>query len=206
MKVVETQPVSVAKRVAKAVEAPKKKSDIVETGLDEQASVRSIRNVKKTAIELAPQIAATKALLADPRFDENRHMDTYSHMFDKLYQIVCIQEERCLYSEKTTNIYALVQLYTQLRALIADIRAVSDFSQLSTDISQNVLRKLVSDVGQNMLDISFYIKKSAQSFLQAKEYDKFSTTVDNLTLEHGRFLKDAYQRSVNQVEKMFKSR
>lgn len=164
---------------------------------------------KKKPVVVSPsvsQIKETEELLKTPRFTESQHMSAYADIFYTLREIIRLQEARCLNSEKTTNIYALMQLYNQLRDTIHDIRAASDFTQLSHTLVHNIIRPMLTDISQNTIDIIFYLKKEARHMLQPREFSKLDRMIDTYMIEHGRYVKEYYQRVTDQIDKAFKSK
>ena len=175
-----------------------KKSDSVNSKPKKTASQLRVEVINSKQ-DISEEIIETEQLLDTPRFKEKEHMRAYASMFKRLSQIIPIVEERCLHSEKTAPIYALMQLYNQLREVIADIRSITDFSTQSNKLVQNVLRPLTFDAGQNMIDIMFYIDRDIREYVSGDEYKRLKVKYDNYLQEHGRFLQQCYLRATEQV-------
>jgi hypothetical protein len=160
--------------------------------------------VSRVKSKLTSDIAETEAILKTETFTESQHMGAYADIFYKLREIIALQEERCLSTDKTTNIYALMQLYSQLRDTIHDIRAVSDFNELSNRLVQDIIKPMLADIGQNVVDIVYALRKEARELMNTQDYNKFSNIMNNYMLQHGSFLKQSYGRATHQISQAFK--
>lgn len=161
---------------------------------------------EKSRSGLDAQIAETKEVLRSEKFSEGTHMNAYADMFINLTKIIEQTEERCLVSERTTDIYALMQLYNQLREVIADIRAVTDFGDQANRLIQDVLRPFAFDVGQNMMDIMSSLSRDLRKIMSSDGYKSMDKLSTEYTKEHGRFLQQCYMRATDQINAVLKEK
>lgn len=194
------EPKTRRKRVVK-----KASPDTQVTEAAEQEKAQALQEkATKTKTALEKEVEDTRKILQSRTFSENEYMATYGHMFDRLIEITQKTEKDCLEAGRTTkHIYALMQLYNQLRELIHDIRTISDSAQQGHVLVSDVIRPTFSDIGQNVGDMIYYLKRDLREHLNGDTYKEVSKKLEHYASEHGRFLQGCYHRSSEQVMKIF---
>lgn len=183
---------------APAPRRKKKKRPVEEDDTDFAPKKLKVRAEKKKG-DLEDEMEEVEELLDNPQFTENTYFNTYGHMFHKIKKIMIKTETLALDTNKTAHIYALMQLYNQMREIISDIRSIADLSQQSAMLIQDVLRPTFKDVFQNFTDMIYHMKKDARSRLAGPEYKDFEAALDKYIMEHGNYLHSSYQRASERI-------
>ncbi len=182
---------------------PEEETSLAVVGQEPESGVKSIEGLReRTEVKkagLVEDVKEVEDLLKTPTFTENTHMKVYASLYENLKQIIERAEERCKKSNRSTDIYALMQLYNQQREVIADIRATTDFSQQANKLVHNVLRPLISDVGQSMIDVMYALGRDVREVVDQEDYKKYKKMSDDYMKEYGRFLQQCYIRASDQV-------
>lgn len=96
---------------------------------------------------------------------ENEQIDEYIRMFEQLKLIVRKAENQYLESGQGRDLYPLMQVYNQMRELIADLRALRDVGQLGEVISSEVVSPFAQMGGNIMIkmqqEIDAWIKSNS---------------------------------------------
>ncbi len=164
----------------------------------------SVSKAKKRAAKLKDglldeeQVTALVEAIPTASTQEKQHLDEYLHMFRKLKLLIRKAERTCLKDgANSREFYALCALYSQQREIIADIRSVTDLSGTVAAMDTNVIRPLVSAMGQNVLDSMFQIRKiilecGKEELIQAALFK-----LEGVTKEQGVFLQLQFGRSMD---------
>jgi hypothetical protein len=161
------------------------------------AKTKSARNkiVNVTEAELMPY--AEKKSNQDVAFH-----DEYMHMFKSLQKNIRALEKDLKYSRSTRNIYALIGLYNEQREVIADIRAVSDYTENINRIMVSVIQPLFSSVTQSNLDIFYHIRKLVIETAKDDQTQYALKRLEDLMREQARYLQDRYEHTNTQLVKI----
>lgn len=110
------------------------------------------KQVPATLDTVAMEVEAQQYIEAIPDIvrQENEQVDEYIRMFEQLKLIVRKAENRYLESGQGRDLYPLMQVYNQMRELIADLRALRDVGQLGEVISSEVVSPF-AQMGANIL-------------------------------------------------------
>ena len=95
---------------------------------------------------------------------ENEQIDEYIRMFEQMKLIVRKAETTYLEKGQGRDLYPLMQVYNQMRELIADLRALRDVGQLGEVISSEVVSPFAQLGGNTMVkmtqEINAWIKSN----------------------------------------------
>jgi hypothetical protein len=106
---------------------------------------------KKEAKQLPLKKAATSVEDLDSQFievlsgipdsvkQENEQIQEYLRMFSKLKRIARMTERQVIQNKSTRGIYPLMQVYREMREVIADLRALRDVGQMGEVLNDEVL-------------------------------------------------------------------
>ena len=123
------------------------------------------------------------------------HYDEYLHMFKKLQTAIRMFEKELRFSKSTRNVYALIALYSQQREVIADIRAISDYTENINRIMTTLIQPLFSNITQSNLDIFYHIRKLVIETSKDDQTQYALKRLEDLMREQGRYLQDKYESS-----------
>ncbi len=165
----------------------------------------SLKKAKRKAEALRSELAETTeadliAAMPAATAQEREHLEEYLHMFGRLRKLIRKAERTCLtVGSNSREYYALCALYSQQREIIADIRSVSDMSGQVATMDTNVIRPLVSAVGQNILDSMFQIRKVLIDCSRKEDTQDALHRLEGITNEQGKFLHAQYGTATEKV-------
>lgn len=123
---------------------------------------------EKTAKKKAKALAAIEefALLPDSgdEFDNQ-----YRSMFENAVDLASRLEEQMAEKVNSRDIYALNTLYSQIRELIADMRATKDIGQQIAEVEQMALNPYLKQIGQVILDLYFAMQSNISTSVKDKD-------------------------------------
>lgn len=123
---------------------------------------------EKTAKKKAKALAAIEefALLPDSgdEFDNQ-----YRSMFENAVDLASRLEEQMAEKVNSRDVYALNTLYSQIRELIADMRATKDIGQQIAEIEQLALNPYLKQIGQVILDLYFAMQSNISTSVKDKD-------------------------------------
>lgn len=94
--------------------------------------------------------------------EEHKHVKEYGHMFKTLSRMARIAEKKYLDGQQSRDMYAALKAYDQMREIIADMKAMSDFTQFAEKIKTEV----VDMVAQSSAAALIEYHKGVMSILQ----------------------------------------
>lgn len=94
--------------------------------------------------------------------EEHKHVKEYGHMFKTLSRMARIAEKKYLSGQQSRDMYAALKAYDQMREIIADMKAMSDFTQFAEKIKTEV----VDMVAQSSAAALIEYHKGVMSILQ----------------------------------------
>ena len=100
--------------------------------------------------------------LPDVMQDEIQHVNEYGHMFKTLSRMARIAEKKYLETNQSKDMYAALKAYAEMREIIADMKAMSDFSQFSEMIKDQIVKPLAHSSAAAIVEYH----KEVMSYLQ----------------------------------------
>ena len=193
-------------KVEKA-DKPKKKKKINAAQREIEKKVKKKAGVP-TGTEIAMMEAQVGELMADiPEIikQENDQIAEYMIMFNKLRDMARICEEKYLLKKESRDIYALMQLYNQMREVIADLRALRDVGQLGEILNTEVLGPLVESSANSIVKIRQELLAWSNSHLNPDDLANFSGALDKIIRRNAKDIQTAYEGSLNKTVQIFSS-
>ena len=184
---------SKSKEVAIVEDKPKKKKS------RSKESIAERRESKKT--KLANNVPVLEGALEsmireNPQIKEHDQFQEYVDIFTSLQDIARIKEEQCRNNNaQSKDVYALMQVYNQMRDVIADIRALKDITQVADQINVDVLEPFAQSTASILMDLYQSIEQLARKTLRQDEIMPFVTQLKSYTKGAGVSLQEAYQNS-----------
>lgn len=133
---------------------------------------------------------------------EQDYIDEYIHMFRALKRMARQAERRCLSSGSSRDYYAYCTLLAQLREVIADIRTMSDLSNQSQLIVENVLQPMSQSIGQGVVNVFYQLKRLLRETSVPEETQFALSKLEELTKEQSKLLQHAYVTAHNALSKI----
>lgn len=137
---------------------------------------------------------------------EREYYEEYIHMFTKLKAGIRKLEKIQSMSPSTRNVYALIAMYSQQREIIADIRALSDFTENVNAILNNVVQPLFSSITQSNLDIFYHIRKMLIENCKDEQTQSSIRQLETLMRDQAKFLQEKYESTSENITKVITSR
>jgi hypothetical protein len=137
---------------------------------------------------------------------EREYYEEYIHMFTKLKAGIRKLEKIQAMSPSTRNVYALIAMYSQQREIIADIRALSDFSENISAILDNVVQPLFSSITQSNLDIFYHIRKMIIENCKDELTQSSIKQLETLMRDQAKFLQEKYEHTSERITTVISSR
>lgn len=199
---------------AKKTRVPKPAKDDKPKKKKVNAAQREIeKKVKKKAgvpsgTEIAMMEAQVGELMADiPDIikQENEQIGEYMIMFDKLRAMARECEAKYMAKKESRDIYALMQLYNQMREVIADLRALRDVGQLGEILNTEVLGPLVESSANSIVKIRQELLAWSNGHLNPDDLANFSAALDKIVRRNAKDIQTAYEGSLNKTVQIFSS-
>lgn len=135
---------------------------------------------------------------------ENEQIDEYIRMFEQLKLIVRKAENQYLKSGQGRDLYPLMQVYNQMRELIADLRALRDVGQLGEVISTEVVTPFAQLGGNGLVkmaqEINAWIKSNCDD-LSMIENSK--TAIEAILRRTAKDFQISYEAALNKTIEVF---
>lgn len=189
------------------VDKPKKKKKI-------NAAQHEIgKKVKKKAgvptgtelVMMEAQVGELMADIPDVIKQENEQIGEYLIMFDKLRDMARECENKYLDKKESRDIYALMQIYNQMREVIADLRALRDVGQLGEILNTEVLGPLVESSANSIVKIRQELLAWSNGHLNPDDLANFTAAVDKIVRRNAKDIQTAYEGSLNKTVQIFSS-
>lgn len=147
----------------------KRKTRLLIEGESKQVAIITPKLAKeKTAKKKAKAMAAIEefALLPDHGDEFDRQ---YRDMFENAVDLASRLELQMAEKVNGRDIYALNTLYSQIRELIADMRATRDIGQQIAELEQMAFNPFLKQIGQIILDLFFAMQSNISATVKDKD-------------------------------------
>lgn len=193
------------KRITDKREKAAKKAKAKEK-LEEQKPKKKKKNLPAVMDtgEMQTQVSEILDALPDVVKQENQQLDEYIHMFNTLQTVARIAEEKYVETQQSRDIYPLMQVYNQMRELIADLRALRDVGQLGEVMNSEVLSPFANMSASIMIKLVQDAKAWSKSHSSDLSFiQNFSDAVDNLLRKSAKDMEQSYHASLQKTVEVF---
>lgn len=135
--------------------------------------------------KIAANIAILKAKIKSGSVDEAEYLREYLHMFRAIKVMTRILEEKILDSGSSRDVYALNTLYSQQREVIADIRCVTDNTQLVEQLKADVVTPMAQQAVQVLTDVYYQMRKLVEETTSGSKQKFAQSKIDQLFKDAG---------------------
>ena len=172
-------------------EKKKKKSTSLAVVTPKKPATKTALAKKRAGKELVLE-AIEEFVALPPVVDE--YDAEYRRMFENLISVAGRLEEQMEDRIYNRDVYALNTIYSQVREVIADLRATRDISAQIAELESIVMRPYQMVVAQSLTDLYFHIDGAVSKFvkdsdmrieIQKKLKNTLSECADNLQAEYG---------------------
>ncbi len=181
------------KRVDADAEVPKKKKD--KSKLNLPATSAQLAKLERRREKATRDLAVV--LEAEPGDEFDRQ---YREMFANLQHIISMFEERMLQGPTGRDVYALSTLYSQMREVIADIRASKDVSQQIAELESQAYSGFLRSIGQSYVDIYFHLQKDIRQYVKDVDaQEQLLASLKGVCKDQGDIAQASYQTMLEKV-------
>ncbi|QYW04511.1 hypothetical protein pEaSNUABM14_00186 [Erwinia phage pEa_SNUABM_14] len=196
---------ALAVREEKKAKKKKKKTNAVET-IKEAKKKKKVKSMGGTdLVALEGELMEVLSEVPDVIKQENEQIAEYMTMFGQCQSMARICEENYRDKKQSRDIYALMQLYNQMREIIADLRALRDVSQLAEILNAEVMGPFAESAGTILVGVNHLIKAWNKKNLAIEEIAKADAAVTQIIRNAAKDIEMAYQAGLNKTVEIFSS-
>jgi hypothetical protein len=164
---------------------------------------KSSKELMKKAEKASGQISALEAQLVeaqnDPTIRESEQFQEYFEMFNSLKVIARVIEKRCKESAQSKDIYALMQLYNQMREVIADIRTLRDIAGVAELLRDEVIDPLMQSSANELVQLNQALRQFILKTIEGDSALAIVNKLNDLSANAGDALHEAYGNAIDKT-------
>lgn len=181
----------------------KKSTDVAVPNSYDKVNKSLLRDAKKQGDSLDQFEASIEKLVAErPQIKEDEQFLVYYQMFKSVKKLSKKASKKAMESPTGRNIYPLIQLYNQLRELVADIRALKNITELTYQIDSDVLIPYTQEVSAIYMEYFQQVREIMTRDVPPELSERAITELKIATKASGVSLQSAYANALqitNQV-------
>ncbi|ARW58820.1 hypothetical protein HOS33_gp180 [Erwinia phage vB_EamM_Y3] len=195
-----------AKKQAEDEAPKKKKKKKKENAVDTIKKAKKKRDKPAKTTDLAAlegQLMEVLDDIPDVIKQENEQLQEYITMFTKCQSIARICEKQYEVSKQSKDIYALMQLYNQMREIIADLRALRDVNQLGEILNSEVLGPFAESAGTILISVFHAITAWNKNNLDVDSIANAHAATQQIIRSAAKDIEQAYQAGLDKTVGIF---
>lgn len=157
------------------------------------ALVEEFKNQEQEILEKIPSVME----------NEIQQVKEYGQMFNTLSRMARIAEEKYLDTNQSKDMYAALKAYAEMREIIADMRAMADFSQYSDQIKKEMLEPLAQSSAAALIEYHKGVIGYLQTVLDPGQIRIIKDKLNNQAKEAGIKINEALVGSNSAADSMF---
>lgn len=178
----------------------KKKKDGETTSKYNVVDKDLIKKVKKDGDSLDEFEASIERLVRDrPQIREDEQFKVYYTMFKSVKKLSRKAAKTAMVSPTGRNIYPLIQLYNQLRDLVADIRALKNITELTYQIDEDVLVPYTQQTSAIFMEYYQSVRDLMNKDVPQEKLERNTTELKKITKQSGVSLQAAYATALQKT-------
>lgn len=134
---------------------------------------------------------------------ENEQLSQYRHMFTKLKKMIRIAEKKYMDSHQSRDMYAVLKAYDQMREMIADLRALADYTQHVDTLKVDVVDPFTQSVAAALIEYHKGVDKYLQQNMNSADFRLASQKIKHLATEAGLKIQENRDAAYRGIETMF---
>ena len=159
-----------------------------------------IKKVKKDGDSLDEFEASIERIVADrPQIREDEQFTVYYTMFKSVKKLSRKAAKTAMVSPTGRNIYPLIQLYNQLRDLVADIRALKNITELTYQIDDDVLVPYTQQTSAIFMEYYQSVRDLMNKDVPQEKLERNTTELKKITKQSGVSLQAAYATALQKT-------
>ena len=180
------------KKKKKDDEGPKSKYNVVDKDL--------IKQVKKDGDSLDAFEDSIERLVNErPQIREDEQFQVYYTMFKSVKKLSRKASKTAMASPTGRNIYPLIQLYNQLRDLVADIRALKNITELTYQIDEDVLVPYTQQTAAIFMEYFQSVRDLMNKDVPQEKIERNTVELKKITKQSGVALQSAYATALQKT-------
>lgn len=194
------------KAIASIDEKPKKKKKKKENAVDTIKKKTKKDKAKKGITDVAVlegQLMEVMDEIPDVIKQENEQIQEYMTMFVQCQDMARICEKQYKTSKQSRDIYALMQLYNQMREIIADLRALRDVGQLGEILNAEVLGPFAESAGTILVGVFHQINAWNKKNLPVELISAAQNSTQTIIRRAAKDVEQAYQAGLDKTVQIF---
>lgn len=195
--------IAASQKAMKSIEEPKPKKKKKANAVDVIKKKKKKKSLSTDVVALEGQFLEAMADVPDVIKQENDQIQEYMTMFKQCQSMARICEDAYKDKKQSRDIYALMQLYNQMREIIADLRALRDVSQLAEILNAEVMGPFAESAGTILVGVFHQInawnKKNLPVEMIAGAHKQTETIVRNAAKD----IEQAYQAGLSKTVQIF---
>lgn len=190
------------KAAAAKAEKPKKKK--------KENAADTLKKKKKKSKSVSTDIAVLEGEFLEAMADvpdvikqENEQIAEYLTMFKQCQEMARICEGNYKDKKQSRDIYALMQLYNQMREIIADLRALRDVSQLAEILNEEVMGPFAESAGTILVSVFHQVNAWNKKNLPVDCIAKAHSAMESIIRKSAKDVEQAYQAGLSKTVQIF---
>lgn len=180
------------KKKKKDDDGPKSKYNVVDRDL--------LKQVKKDGDSLDAFEDSIERLVSErPQIREDEQFQVYYTMFKSVKKLSRKASKTAMASPTGRNIYPLIQLYNQLRDLVADIRALKNITELTYQIDEDVLVPYTQQTAAIFMEYFQSVRDLMNKDVPQEKIERNTVELKKITKQSGVALQAAYATALQKT-------
>lgn len=154
---------------------------------------------------LDAQMMAIVEAIPDIVKQENEQIEEYMMMFKNCRELARMAEEQYRSTKNSREIYPLMQIYNQMRDIIADLRALRDVGKLGDVLNEEVLSPFVQSTASTLINVQQKLASYYKSNLNEKDIAESTRALNRVIKEAAQEITKSYHASLDKAVQVFSS-
>lgn len=184
---------------------PKKKKNAAEAEIAQKKKKKKGLPSTTEVSSMEAQVGELLAEIPDVMKQENEQIAEYLIMFTKLRDMARTCEQQYFKSKQSRDVYALMQIYNQMREVIADLRALRDVGQMGEILNAEVITPLTEACGNSLIKYSQELMAWANGHLDPDAIANMRAASDKILGRNAQDMQSAYLNSLDKTVQIFSS-
>lgn len=166
---------------------------------------KALSNTKDDIESLDAQFVEVLSSLPESMQQENEQIAEYQRMFGKLKRLARMTEKQILGNKSTRGIYPLMQVYREMREVIADMRALKDVGQLGSVLNEEVLTPFAQASAGALVTLHQGMLAAIKTHCPTDAMPYMINAADSLVRQAATEVQTSYAKSLERTIQVFNS-
>ena len=188
---------------AEPVKKPKKKKKENAVDTIKKKKKKDKKSLSNDIVALEGQFIEAMADVPDVIKQENEQIAEYMTMFKQCQDMARLCEKNYKEKLQSRDIYALMQLYNQMREIIADLRALRDVGQLGEILNEEVLGPFAESSGTILVSVFHQVNAWNKKNLPIELVNAAQNAVQAIIRRAAKDVEQSYQAGLTKTVQIF---